>query len=81
MINYTQKKMTLKHVTYNSFPWNKAGDFRIFAILCPKWQMRTKIRSKLHARDNAQATLHPNKDIFKQKKHPALNQSLNASRP
>ena len=26
--------MTLKSVTCNSFPWNKAGDFRT-AILCP----------------------------------------------
>ena len=29
-----QKNMTLKHVTCNSFPWNKAGDFST-PILCP----------------------------------------------
>ena len=29
-----QKQVTLKRVTCNSFPWNKAGDFRT-PILCP----------------------------------------------
>ena len=38
-------------------------------------QIWTKIRSKLHAQENAQATLHPNKEIFKLKKTPALKQS------
>ena len=31
---YSQKHMTLKRVTFNSFPWNKAGDFKS-PILCP----------------------------------------------
>ena len=48
-------------MTFNSFPWNQAGDFRT-PILCPK------IRSKLHARENVRGTLLPNKEIFKLKK-------------
>ena len=31
---FAQKHMTLKRVTRNSFPWNKAGDLRT-PILCP----------------------------------------------
>ena len=39
-------------------------------------QIRAKIRSKLHARENARARLHPNKEFFQLKeKIPALNQS------
>ena len=58
-----QKQVTFKHVTCNSFPWNK-GDFehQFNAQIC------TKIRSILHTQENAQATLHPNKElIFKLK--------------
>ena len=66
-----EKCMTLKRVTFNSFSWNKAGEFTtpIYA------QIWTKIRSKLHARENARATLHPNKETFELKKNPALNRA------
>ena len=30
---------------------------------------------QLHARENARASLHPNKEVFKLKKTPALNQN------
>ena len=63
--------MTLKHVTWISFPWNKAAHLgQLFYV-----QIWTKIRSKLHAQENARATLHPNKGSFELKKTPALNQS------
>ena len=56
--------MTLKRVTSISFPWNKARDFRT-PILFPNMD---KTKMKLHARENAQATFHPNKEIFRLKK-------------
>ena len=43
------------------FSWNKAGDFRTPTEFYA--QIWTKIRSKQHARENARATLHPNKEI------------------
>ena len=49
----------------------RESDFRT-PSLCPNMD---KIRSKLHARENAQATLQPNKENFKLKKTSALNQS------
>ena len=54
--------MALKcvHVTCNYFPWNKAGDFGT--------PTPTEIRLKLHAQENAQSTLLPNKEILKLKK-------------
>ena len=53
--------MTLKRVTCNSFPWNKAEDFRTPSYA----QIWTKIRWMLQARENARAKLHPNKEILK----------------
>ena len=55
----------------------EARNFATLEILGHQFysQIWTKIRSKLHARENAQATLFPNKEIFKLKKTPALNQS------
>ena len=67
-----QKHVTLKRVTCNSFPWNKAGDFRT-PILCQIW---TKVRSKLHVRENARASLHPNKEILKTQKNPSSEPDL-----
>ena len=58
--------MTLKRVTWNSFPWNKAGDFRT-PILCPIMD-KHKMEAACTLIENAQATLHSNKDIFKLKK-------------
>ena len=54
--------MTWKRVTCNSFSWNKAGNFRT-PILCPNTEKKA---SKLHAREIARATLHPNKEIKSQ---------------
>ena len=72
VVYITQKHVTLKRVTCNSFPWNKAEDFTT-QIVCPNME---KIRSELNARENARATLHPNKEIFETKqKTTALNQT------
>ena len=60
--------MALKHATCNSFPWNKAGDFRT-PILRPN--MDTS-KTEATRSGNARATLHPNKEILKLKKIPAL---------
>ena len=57
----SKKDMTLKRVTCNSFPSFLLGH-QCYAEI---W---TKIRSKLHARENVQAKLHPNKENFKLKK-------------
>ena len=51
----------LKRVTCNSFPWNKAGDFRK-PILCQNMD-KYKIGAA-HANARAIATLHPNKEIL-----------------
>ena len=59
-----QKHVTMKGITCNSFPWNKAGDFRT-PILCPNMD-KNKFQSA-HA-GKCRATLHPNKEIFKLKR-------------
>ena len=66
--------MTSRRVTCSSFPGNKADDFRTPIVT----QMWTKIRSKLHARENARATLHPNKEFLNLKKKPSSDPELNA---
>ena len=54
LVGLDQKHMTLKGVTCNSFPWNKAGDFRT-PILCPNMDIY-KIEDVCVG--NAQAMLH-----------------------
>ena len=58
-----QKHVTLERAASNSFLGTKLGilGHQFYA------QIWTKIRSMLHARENARATLHPNKDILKLK--------------
>ena len=63
-VHFIQTNMTLKRVTCNSFPWNKAWDFRT-PIICPNAN-----KSKIEAAHSGKCAKYVTSI-----KTPALNQS------
>ena len=66
--------MTEQHVTCNSFPWNKTGEFRT-PILCPNMD-KNKVEAAHVGNAQAPSYVTSNYGNFETRKTPALNRSL-----